>query len=186
MQPSEPALNGYSLAILIGAALLLHAVEGRSAPAPGATLADYQRAEAVRPNKIAAQVLNLTIVPIWVPNSNRFWFREQTAQGWHYIAVDPDQRDKRRPSIMRALPPRSRAAPGNPSMPNACQLEDLIIQDPSTHRISFTANDRTLTCDTASFACTAEAKHTADPALVLFPTARWPLRRGATIFGSRT
>jgi len=157
------------LAILIGTAVLLHATEGRSTPAPGATLADYQRAEAVRPDKIAAQVLNLTVVPIWVPNSDRFWFREQTAQGWHYVAVDPDHRDKRPAFDHARLAVAISRSTGKSVDAEHLPLDDLIIQDSSARAVSFTVNDTTLTCDVESFACTTEAKHTADPALVLSP-----------------
>jgi hypothetical protein len=52
----------------------------------------YQHAESAR--TIASLTLNLEIAPIWVPHSDRFWFREQTPLGWRYILVDLGRRTR--------------------------------------------------------------------------------------------
>jgi len=87
-------MNARSRVALLGALLLSQSWLIVAAAVAGPGLEAYQRAEAGRADKIVAHVLNLTVVPIWAPHSDRFWFREQSSDGWRYGAVDLDRRDR--------------------------------------------------------------------------------------------
>ncbi len=64
------------------------------AAAPNEPVAMYQSAERTRADKILPLALNLSIAPIWAANSDRFWMRLQSPDGWQYLAVDPQRRER--------------------------------------------------------------------------------------------
>ena len=57
------------------------------------TLADYQRAQALRERYEAAAV-NVPDTPTWVAGTHRFYYRRTTATGFEFVIVDADTPSK--------------------------------------------------------------------------------------------
>jgi dipeptidyl-peptidase 4 len=159
-----------TLANLLTGVILLQFLGVGSAPAATDSMLDaYHRAEAVRADKIAAGALNLALTPVWVPHSDRFWFREQTSQGWRYTAVDPEHRNRGLAFDHARLALAITHVIQKPVDADHLPLGNLVIEDSRAHQVSFTINEQSLACDIVSLSCAARDKRTADPLLIVSP-----------------
>jgi hypothetical protein len=147
-------MNARSRVALLGALLLSQSWLIASA-APGPGLEAYQRAEATRADKIVAHGLNLTVVPIWAPHSDRFWFREQSSDGWRYIAVDPDRHDRQPAFDHAGLARAISQVTQQPVDADHLPLGNPVIDDSAGHQVSFEVSGKALQCDVVSPKCAA-------------------------------
>lgn len=158
------------LVTLFSAMLLLSISQVRlTLAAPSPMLDAYQRAEGVRAEKIAAHALNLSVTPVWVPQSDQFWFREQVPQGWRYIAIDADRRNRHVPFDHARLALAISGITQVPIDADHLPLGNLVIDDSLAHRVNFVAGGKHLTCDVVAFKCTAEDRLNRDPLMIASP-----------------
>src|SRR5687768_15205268 len=59
------------------------------------TRADYERAEQFLGHNSRLLVAGEMVRPVWLPGSDRFWYRNNTGAGSAFIAVDPAARSKK-------------------------------------------------------------------------------------------
>ncbi|HEX3395126.1 MAG TPA: DPP IV N-terminal domain-containing protein [Steroidobacteraceae bacterium] len=139
----------------------------KAAPA-GDTLEMYQRAERTRAGKILPLALNLSIAPVWTGSRDRFWYRLQAADGWQYLAVDPQGRETR-----EAFDHVRLAAAVSQASGQSVDAKHLAFGEPQVdearHRLSFGSGDKLIACDLASYTCTAAQKPHPDPLSVISP-----------------
>ena len=138
------------------------------AAAPNEPLAMYQSAERTRGDKILPLALNLSIAPIWVANSDRFWMRLQSPDGWQYLAVDPQRRERR-----LAFDHARLAAAISDAAGRAVDAKHLAFNNPrvdeARQRLNFESADSLLECNLAAYTCTAVRKPPRDPLSVVSP-----------------
>lgn len=161
-------MNARSRVALWGA-LLLSQSGLAAAAGSGPGLEAYQRAEATRADKIVAHVLNLTVIPIWAPHGDRFWFREQSSDGWRYVAVDPDRRDRRPAFDHAALARAISQVTRQPVDANHLPLGNPVIEDPAGQHVTFEVGGKTLHCDVVSPQCAAVERMAPDPLSIVSP-----------------
>ncbi len=143
----------------------------------------YRRAEVVRPENALPLALNLDVTPIWLPGGDRFWFREQSASGSRYIAVDPAHGRRTSAFDQRRLATAIAQASGKSVDAEHLDLTELTILDPTGKRVSFSVDKKLLTCDLTSMTCNAADMVSPDPALVMAPDgARAAFTRGADLW----
>jgi dipeptidyl aminopeptidase/acylaminoacyl peptidase len=56
--------------------------------APGVTRDDYARAEMMDRKSLAAKLKNGFVVPHWISQSDKFWYRRATPTGYEFVVVD--------------------------------------------------------------------------------------------------
>jgi len=149
-------MNSIARVTMLGVVFLLPLLPVWPASAEGPTLDTYQTAEAVRGDKITAHALNLSVAPIWVPHGDRFWFRQQDSQGWQFVAIDPDRRDRRAAFDHARLALAISRTTQQPTDAAHLDLQNLAVDDPLARRMSFETSNKRLTCDVASY--TAQPK----------------------------
>jgi dipeptidyl aminopeptidase/acylaminoacyl peptidase len=138
------------------------------AAAPSEPVSMYQNAERTRGDKILPLALNLSIAPIWVANSDRFWMRLQDADGWQYLAVDPQRRERRLAFDHARLAAAISHATGRAADDKHLAFSDLRV-DETQQRLSFEIADNLLECDLTSYTCTAVRKPPRDPLSAVSP-----------------
>jgi dipeptidyl-peptidase-4 len=117
------------------------------------TADDYARAERFMAYNTVPLVSGATVRPNWLPG-DRFWYRNQVAQGFEFVLVDPARRIRRpafdQTKIAAAL---SRAAD---TTYDALQLPFTEFEYTAGGRaISFTVRNRVFTCELEVDTCAA-------------------------------
>jgi hypothetical protein len=107
------------------------------AGAPKVGVADYARAEQMLGRNIGPKLRNGTVDPVWLPDGNRFWYREQGASGWKYVVVDPMRATKSPAFDAAALAKAVSAVAGKRLDAGELELKDLKFGNESGSRISF-------------------------------------------------
>jgi dipeptidyl-peptidase 4 len=74
--------------------MLLTLLCGGTLSAQG-TRADYERAEQFLGQNSRLLVAGATVTPVWLPNSDRFWYRNNTGSGSEFVSYDPATQAKR-------------------------------------------------------------------------------------------
>ncbi len=138
------------------------------AAAPNEPVAMYQSAERTRADKILPLALNLSIAPIWAANSDRFWMRLQSPDGWQYLAVDPQRRERHLAFDHARLAAAISHATGRAADDKHLMFDDPRI-DQAQQRLSFESADDRLDCDLTSYNCTAVRKPVHDRLSVASP-----------------
>ncbi|MGB7284705.1 MAG: DPP IV N-terminal domain-containing protein [Candidatus Acidiferrum sp.] len=88
-------LGGMSVLVLLSASASAGAQEEQL------TTEDYARAEQFLSWNTVKLTRNLDVAPNWIEKSDRFWFRNETAEGKEFLLVDPE-RDVREPAFDHA------------------------------------------------------------------------------------
>lgn len=57
--------------------------------------ARYEKAEALLPGNLKKLISSPQVKPVWIGQSDVFWYRNQTADGVNFVQVDAEQRTKR-------------------------------------------------------------------------------------------
>jgi dipeptidyl-peptidase 4 len=140
-----------------------------AAAAAGPDLAAYQRAEAVRADKIVHRARNLTVEPIWVGKGDRFWLREETAQGWRYVEVDPEHRTRSAAFDQVRLAATLSTLLNRTVDPDHLSLENLAVD--GSH-IVFEADGKHLACALPAATCSLVAVAEPDPMSVRSPDGK--------------
>lgn len=139
---------------------------------PKVGIADYARAEQMLGKNIGAKLRNGAIDPTWLPDGNRFWYREEKVSGWQYVTVDPVRATKRPAFDAAALAKAIAAVVGKAPDPNSLTLGDLKFSDDSGMRIAFGAGGFALECDLSRYICKGSKAAPADPYVAVSPDGR--------------
>lgn len=129
----------------------------------------YRRAAAARAETVVALARNLTVTPAWAPAGDRFWFREENADGWRYVDVDPVHRTRQAAFDHARLAAAIAEATRTAVDPGHISLTDLALLDATGRRIQFTVGKRQLTCDVPAATCVAAERAAPARELVVSP-----------------
>jgi dipeptidyl-peptidase-4 len=154
--------------VLMAAAIAACSAAVVKAAAPTEPEEMYQNAERTRSDKILPLALNLTIAPIWVANGDRFWMRLQNPDGWQYLAVDPQRRERHLAFDHARLAAAMSQASGQSVDDKHLTFNDLKVEE-TRHSLSFGSADNRVSCDLAAYTCTAVLKPKADVLSVVSP-----------------
>ncbi len=143
----------------------------------GVTAADYARAERFLAPALTGLVVGGSVAANWLPD-DRFWYRNQTAEGWEFILVTPATKS-RRPAFdhARLAAALSKASGGGYT---ASQLPFQSIELARDGKaVSFDLAGRRWSCDVAGTTC-------ADVGASTGRAAAAPGERGERGAGGRT
>jgi dipeptidyl aminopeptidase/acylaminoacyl peptidase len=115
------------------------------------TLADYQRAESYR-SLVSGRVYHSTVVPNWIGESNRFWYRNTIPEGTEFLLVDAD-RASRRPAFDHEHLARSLAeATGQPVAARKLPFTSFTFSEDG-RSIQFVFEGSEWNCNLRSYRC---------------------------------
>ena len=115
------------------------------------TRADYERAQAMRePYELLA--INVPDTPTWIGTTHRFYYRRSVADGYEFISVDADTRQKQ-PSFdhVRLADALSKAANRSFTAPRL-PFQNFTFND-ALSAIEFTIDGARWTCMLADYSC---------------------------------
>ena len=138
----------------------------------------YQRAERMLPTRAAELVLRDKIVPRWIANTDRFWYRVTTNRGTEFIYVDPARKIRRPAFDHRRLAAALAAAADTVVSPDSVPFQTLEWREAGTSvSIDVPFRSKTWRCDLGDYRCQTAATPAPDPNELRSPDGRWALYR---------
>ncbi|HWP39044.1 MAG TPA: DPP IV N-terminal domain-containing protein [Gemmatimonadales bacterium] len=153
------------------AAFVTIAIVSRAAAIP-AQQVDYRRAEQMLDWHASRMVAGDSVEPQWMPDGNRFWYRNKISAGAEYVMVDPVA------TVRRLVFDNARLA-------SAMSLARDTSYDPvklpfsrfrfveGERTIEFNANKKRFHCDLAAYTCVVLDTLPDERAFVLSPDSTW-------------
>lgn len=134
----------------------------------------YSRAEQLLPWNTSLLVSGDEVVPQWLPDGNRFWYRNKTATGAEFVLVDPVRNTRTLAFDNARLAAAMSTARDTSYEPNKLPFRTFkFANDNKNEReIEFNANRRRFVCDVAVYKCTVSDTLPSDVPFVASPDKR--------------
>jgi hypothetical protein len=122
------------------------------------TRADYERAEQFLGANSRMLLAGATVAPVWLPNSDRFWYRNNTGSGSEFVSYDPLTQTKRLAFDHGRLAAALSIANDTAYEPNKLPFQTFeFVANASS--IKFEVDSmRSFTCDVTRYSCTKTGK----------------------------
>lgn len=131
----------------------------------------YERAEAFLPENLGELAKGERLVANWRDDSAQFWFEADTAQGYRYVLIDPDENSRRELIDPAVLSTKLAEETGEAVDPSTLRLDSFEF-DFEAETASFRVSDRNWAYDPATDALT-EITDEAEDIPGLSPDGRW-------------
>ena len=141
-------MNKPSVLSVLSAAL---AIVGASSAAAQVTTADYQRAQSLRQHYEAAAVF-VPDPPTWVSGTHRFYYRRSLANGFEFVMVDADSREKSAAFDHTRLAGALSRAAGRAYPSTRLPFQNFTFND-ALSAIEMTIDGARWTCTLADYVC---------------------------------
>jgi dipeptidyl aminopeptidase/acylaminoacyl peptidase len=115
------------------------------------TASDYQRAQSLR-QQYEGAALSVPEPPTWVSGTHRFYYRRSVANGFEFVIVDADTRQKQAPFDHARLAAALTTASGRTYTPTRLPFNTFTFND-ALSAIEMTINGARWTCTLADYAC---------------------------------
>lgn len=141
----------------IRSAALLTLLTAAALQAQG-TRADYERAEQFLGSNSRLLLAGATVAPVWLPNSDRFWYRNNTGSGSEFVSYDPATQSKRPAFDHARLAAALSIANDTAYEPNKLPFQTFEFVT-NAGSIKFEVDSmRSFTCDLTRYSCTKSGK----------------------------
>src|SRR5919108_361892 len=134
----------------LAAALLL----ASTASSAAAQTPDYRRAEQFLNWNASLMVAGDIVNPTWLPDRNRFWYRNKTRAGSEFIIVDPAANSKRLVFDHARLAAAMSMARDTSYEPHKLPFNTFNFAKGTERVIEFSASRRRWSCDIQAYTCT--------------------------------
>ena len=163
---SAIAFASLSFVLLAGAltSAQVRPPEPRRDGSRGPTAADYTRAERFLAPAVMPLVIGGTVAPNWLPDE-RFWYRNQVADGFEFVLVSPATRTKKPAFNHEKLAAALSAAANGKFSAHALPFQAIELSSDST-KVLFDTNGRRWSCDVQGLKCTDTGVATGRPEAV--------------------
>lgn len=134
---------------------------------------DYHRAELLLGWHTSPLVAGGPVVPNWINDTDRFWYRNSTGAGHEFTFVDPTANEKRPLFDHYRLAAALSMAADTSYVPEKLPFEEFEFVDGDEARIAFETGERRFACDIMAYMCEAgDTLPDPDP-FVESPDERW-------------
>src|SRR5687768_1137000 len=147
--PQERAMAHHPWRWLAAAVLLVSAASPAAAQTP-----DYRRAEQFLNWNASLMVAGDVVNPVWLPDGNRFWYRNKTRAGSEFIIVDPGSNAKRQVFDHARLAAAMSMAKDTAYEPHKLPFQTFNFAKGTERVIEFNAAKRRWSCDIQAYRCT--------------------------------
>lgn len=161
-------------AINVSALALLFSVAFSASVGAQGTKADYERAEQFLGQNSRLLLAGDAVRPVWLPGSDKFWYRNNTGAGAEFIAVDPAART-RRPAFDHArLAAALSIAMDTAYEPHKLPFQSFeFVQNANGLRVELDST-RSVTCELIRYTCIKPEKPPRKlPSEVRSPDGKW-------------
>jgi dipeptidyl-peptidase-4 len=143
---------------------------------PALPLETYRRAERLLGANLESKVLNVFVRPQWIGGKDEFWYRRELANGAEFVRVDAATGRKQLAFDHKKLALALSHALGRPIEAKNLPLDNMSLS-PDEQSVVVTVGAQTLTCDWATYRCTAAPVPMIDASLLVSPDGA----RGVTV-----
>jgi dipeptidyl-peptidase-4 len=138
--------------------------------APLCAQVDYRRAEALL--RASDLLSGHQVIPNWLPDGNRFWYRNTLEQGAEFVLVDPVRNTRRLVFDNARLAAAMSVARDTSYDPVKLPFSTFRFID-NERSIQFRTNDRLFQCVLATYACTVGDTLPDERPYVVSPDSTW-------------
>ena len=156
-----------AVAFAVLAAVLATALPARSQEV------DYHRAELLLGWHTSPLVAGGRVVPNWIHDTDRFWYRNNTGSGHEFTFVDPAANEKRPLFDHYRLAAALSLAADTSYVPEKLPFEEFDFVERDEERIAFETGERRFTCDIRAYMCEAGDTLPDPEPFVKSPDERW-------------
>lgn len=159
--------------------LVCAVVVGCDTPRRNTVTADhYALAEQWLPDNALALVKNLNVSPAWIGESNRFWYRRDTADGHEFVVVDAETSKKAVAFDHEAIA-RGLAEAGMDDVQSTALPFSAFEFDESESTISFALGESQYVCTVDQGKCSRESAPAKEPGVLISPDGKLGVRSRA-------
>ena len=134
---------------------------------------DYHRAELLLGWHTSPLVAGGRVVPNWINDTDRFWYRNNTGAGHEFTFVDPAANEKRPLFDHYRLAAALSLAADTSYVPEKLPFEEFDFVERDEERIAFETGERRFTCDIRAYMCEAGDTLPDPEPFVTSPDERW-------------
>lgn len=134
---------------------------------------DYHRAELLLGWHTSPLVAGGRVVPNWIHDTDRFWYRNNTGAGHEFTFVDPAANEKRPLFDHYRLAAALSLAADTSYVPEKLPFEEFDFVERDEERIAFQTGERRFTCDIRAYMCEAGDTLPDPEPFVKSPDERW-------------
>ncbi len=121
------------------------------------TRLDYERAEQFLGQNSRSLLAGAAVAPVWLPASDRFWYRNNTGSGSEFVSYDPATQTRKLAFDHARLAAALSIANDTSYEPNKLPFQTFEFVDASS--IKFEVDSmRSFTCDVTRYTCTKTGK----------------------------
>jgi len=142
------------------------------APSLSAQVVDYRRAEQMLDWNASRMVSGDSVAPQWLPDGNRFWYRNKLAEGAEFVLVDPVANVRRLVFDNARLAAAMSLARDTSYDPVKLPFSTFTFVD-GERAIEFKASKRLFRCQLASYSCAVRDTLPDDRPFVISPDSVW-------------
>ena len=139
------------------------------------TAEDYARAEKwafTEDGSPPKYVANLLPIPYWIGNTDEFWYRRETKDGFEFVIVSASTGEKRTAFDQDAIAVALRRAGIEDADPDSLPFDSFVFED-SRNTIAFEIDGRTYRCQlTARLECIGDPVPEREPGLLVSPNGK--------------
>ena len=166
-------LDGVATTACTAAVLATVAVSLATTPPAQAQEVDYHRAELLLGWHTSPLVAGGRVVPNWIHDTDRFWYRNNTGAGHEFTFVDPAANEKRPLFDHYRLAAALSLAADTSYVPEKLPFEEFEFVERDEARIAFETGERRFTCNIQAYMCEAGDTLPDPEPFVKSPDERW-------------
>ncbi|NIM15278.1 MAG: prolyl oligopeptidase family serine peptidase [Candidatus Aminicenantes bacterium] len=136
------------------------------------TLADYQRAEKFLRNNVEKLIFQTRVIPNWIKNTSRFWYKSNTREGKKFILINA-KRVSRKPAFdHHNLAAALSRLLKKEYQPYALPFDHFEFVDKGK-AITFNVEKQKLKCNLKTYECKKIEEEKKDPSISISPDKQW-------------
>ena len=166
-------LDGVATTACTAAVLATVAVSLATTPPAQAQEVDYHRAELLLGWHTSPLVAGGRVVPNWIHDTDRFWYRNNTGAGHEFTFVDPAANERRPLFDHYRLAAALSLAADTSYVPEKLPFEEFEFVERDEARIAFETGERRFTCNIQAYMCEAGDTLPDPEPFVKSPDERW-------------
>jgi dipeptidyl aminopeptidase/acylaminoacyl peptidase len=135
-------------------------------------LKDYQRAERFLQKNVEKMIFQTQIIPNWIKETSRFWYKNETRDGKKFILIDSGKRTRKPVFNHHKLANALSKLMKKEYQPDALPFDSFEFVD-NEKSITFKVDSQKIKCDLKTYRCEKIKEKKKDPSVSISPDGKW-------------
>jgi dipeptidyl-peptidase-4 len=136
------------------------------------TQADYQRAEKFLRKNVEKMIFHTRVIPNWVKDTSRFWYKNDIRKGKEFILVDAKKKSRKSAFNHRRLAKTLSRLMEKEYQPYDLPFDSFQLAD-NGKAITFKVDSQHVKCNLRTYKCEKIKEKKKDPAVSTSPDGQW-------------